>query len=145
MCWVCEIENLKIQKAEKNIRVYKVVTKATKKSCTSPFMKYTYYLKDTPPSLTLRVLIEPHSNFAKIAEGYYSYPSVNFVCDSEALSIDGRLYKAIQCGYHKEKIAVNNSLYLATFIIPAGSTYAINEDGVIVSNNIRYTGKYLKL
>ena len=145
MCWVCEIENLKIQKAEKNIRVYKVVTKATKKSCTSPFMEYTYCLKDTPLSLTLRVLIEPHSNFAKIAEGYYSYPSVNFVCNSEALSIDGRLYKAIQCGYHKEKIAVNNSLYLATFIIPAGSTYAINEDGVIVSNNIRYTGKYLKL
>lgn len=145
MCWVCEIENLKIQKAEKNIRVYKVVTKATKKSCTSPFMKYTYYLKDTPPSLTLRVLIEPRSTYAKITEGYYSYPSVNFVCNSEALSIDGRLYKAIRCGYHKEKIAVNNSLYLATFIIPAGSTYAINEDGVIVSNNIRYTGKYLKL
>lgn len=145
MCWVCEIENLKIQKAEKNIRVYKVVTKATKKSCTSPFMKYTYYLKDTPPSLTLRVLIEPRSNFAKIAEGYYSYPSVNFVCNSEALSIDGRLYKAIQCGYHKEKIAVNNSLYLATFIIPAGSTYAINEDGVIVSNMIGYTGRYIKL
>lgn len=145
MCWVCEIENLKIQKAKKNIRVYKVVTKATKKSCTSPFMKYTYYLKDTPPSLTLRVLIEPRSTYAKIIEGYYSYPSVNFVCNSEALSIDGRLYKAIQCGYHKEKIAVNNSLYLATFIIPAGSTYAINEDGVIVSNNIRYTGKYLKL
>lgn len=145
MCWVCEIENLKIQKAEKNIRVYKVVTKATKKSCTSPFMKYTYYLKDTPPSLTLRVLIEPHSNFAKIAEGYYSYPSVNFVCNSEALSIDGRLYKAIQCGYHKEKIAVNNSLYLATFIIPAGSTYFINEEGVIVSNMIGYTGRYIKL
>lgn len=144
MCWVCDIENLKVQKAEKNIRVYKVVTKTTKKSCTSPFMKYTYYLKDTP-SLTLRVLIEPHSNFAKIKEGYYSYPSVNFVCNSEALSIDGRLYKVIQCGYHKETIAVNNSLYLATFIIPAGSTYFINEDGVIVSNMIRYTGKYLKL
>lgn len=145
MCWICDIENLKAQKAEKNIRVYKVVTKATKKSCTSPFMEYTYYLKDTPLSLTLRVLIEPHSNFAKIAEGYYSYPSVNFVCNSEALSSDGRLYKAIQCGYYKEMIAVNNSLYLATFIIPAGSTYFINEEGVIVSNNIRYTGKYLKL
>lgn len=108
-------------------------------------MKYTYYLKDTPPSLTLRVLIEPRSTYAKITEGYYSYPSVNFVCNSEALSIDGRLYKAIQCGYHKEKIAVNNSLYLATFIIPAGSTYFINEEGVIVSNMIGYTGRYIKL
>lgn len=145
MCWVCEIENLKIQKAEKNIRVYKVVTKATKKSCTSPFMEYTYYPKDAPPSLTLEVLIEPHSNFAKITEGYYSYPSVNFVCDSEILSIDGRLYKAIQCGNHKEMIKVANCLYLATFIIPAGSTYIINEDGVIISSDIIYTGKYLKL
>lgn len=145
MCWVCEIENLKVQKAEKDIDVYKVVTKATKKSCTSLFMEYTYYLKDTPPSLTLGVLIEPHSNFAKIAEGYYSYPAVNFVCDSEILSIDGRLYKAIQCGDHKEMIAVANYLYLATFIIPAGSTYFINEDGTIVSNMIKYTGKYIKL
>lgn len=145
MCWVCEIENLKIQKAEKDIEVYKVVTKATKKSCTSPFMEYTYYPKDVPPSLTLGVLIEPHSNFAKIAEGYYSYPSVNFVCDSEILSIDGRLYKAMQCGNHKEMIAVANYLYLATFIIPAGSTYFINEDGTIVSNMIKYTGRYLKL
>ena len=145
MCWVCNIENLKAQKAEKDIEVYKVVKKATKKSCISPFMEYTYYPKDVPPSLTLGVLIEPHSNFAKIAEGYHSYSSVNFVCDSEILSIDGRLYKAIQCGNHKEMIAVANYLYLATFIIPAGSTYFINEDGTIVSNMIKYTGKYLKL
>ena len=145
MCWVCEIENLKIQKAEKDINVYKVVKEATKKYCVSPFMDYTYYPKDVPPSLTLGVLIEPRSTFAKITEGYHSYSSVNFVCDSEILSIDGRLYKAIQCGNHKEMIAVANYLYLATFIIPAGSTYFINEDGTIVSNMIKYTGKYIKL
>ena len=145
MCWTCNINKLEAQIAKEDIEVYKVVTKATKKSCTSPFMEYTYYPKDVPPSLTLGVLIEPHSNFAKIAEGYHSYSSVNFVCDSEILSIDGRLYKAIQCGNHKEMIKVANCLYLATFIIPAGSTYFINEDGTIVSNMIKYTGKYLKL
>ena len=145
MCWTCNINKLEAQIAKENINVYKVVKKATKKSCISPFMEYTYYPKDVSPSLTLGVLIEPHSNFAKITEGYYSYPSVNFVCDSEILSIDGRLYKAIQCGNHKEMIAVANCLYLATFIIPAGSTYFINEDGTIVSNMIKYTGKYLKL
>ena len=145
MCWTCCIENLKAQIAKEDINVYKVVKKATKKSCISPFMEYAYYPKNAPPSLTLGVLIEPHSNFAKIAEGYYSYPSVNFVCDSEILSIDGRLYKAIQCGNHKEMIAVSNYLYLATFIIPVGSTYFINEDGTIVSNMIKYTGKYIKL
>lgn len=145
MCWICDIENLKVRKAEKDIIVYKIVTRATRKYCRSPFMKYTYYLKGTPPSLTLKVLIEPRSNFAKIAEGYYSYPFVNFVCDSVMLSIDKKLYKAIQCGNHKEMIAVDNYLYLATFVIPASSTYFTNEEGIIVSNMIIYTGKYVKL
>lgn len=145
MCWVCDIENLKVQKAKEDINVYKVVKKATKKSCVSPFMDYTYYLKDIQPSLTLRVIIEPRSNFAKIEEGYYSYSSVSFVCNSIMQSIDGKLYKAIRCGNHKEMIAVDNYLYLATFIIPKGFTYFINEEGVIVSNKIRYTGKYIKL
>lgn len=39
MCWVCDIENLKAQIANKNINVYKVVKEATKKYCVSPFME----------------------------------------------------------------------------------------------------------
>lgn len=42
-------------------------------------------------------------------------------------------------------IRVNNILYVATFIIPKGSQYAINWKGEIVSDQIIYTGKYLKL
>ena len=144
MCWVCDIKNLKAQKAEENINVYKVVKKADKEYCISLFIEYTY-LKDIQPSLILNVIIEPRSNFAKIEEGYYSYSSVNFICDSVRRSIDGKLYKAMQCGNRKEMFRVDNSLYLVTFVIPAGSVYFINEDGVIVSNKIRYTGKYLKL
>ena len=144
MCWVCDIENLKAQIAKEDINVYKVVKKADKESCISLFIEYTY-LKDIQPSLTLKVIIEPRSNFAKIEEGYYSYSSVSFVCDSVRRSIDGKLYKAMQCGNRKEMLRVDNSFYLATFVIPAGSVYFINEDGVIVSNSIRYTGKYLKL
>ena len=145
MCWTCNINKLKAQTAKENINVYKVVKKATKKSCVSPFMDYTYYLKDIQPYLTLKILIEPRSNFAKIEEGYYSYSSVSFVYNSVMRSIDGKLYKAIRCGNHKEMIAVDNYLYLATFVIPAGFTYFINEEGIIVSNKIRYTGKYIKL
>ena len=145
MCWSCDINKLKAQEAEKDINVYKVVKKATRKYCVSPFMDYTYYLKNIQPSLTLGVMIGPHSCCAKIEEGYYSYSSVNFVCDSVMLSIDGMLYKSIQCGNRIEMFRVNNSLYLATFVIPAGSVYFINEEGVIVSNKIRYTGKYIKL
>ena len=145
MCWVCDIENLKAQIANKNINVYKVVKEATKKYCVSPFMEYTYYLKDIQPSLTLRVIVEPHSNFAKIEEGYYSYSSVSFVCDSIASEINGPLSKTVQCGNSEKVLSINNPFYLATFVIPASSVYFINEDGVIVSNKIRYIGKYIKL
>lgn len=31
------------------------------------------------------------------------------------------------------------------FIIPSGYVYFTNEEGEIVSNKIRYTGKYIKL
>lgn len=145
MCWTCCIENLKAQIAKEDINIYKVVKKATKKSCVSLFMDYTYYSKDRQLSLTLRVMIEPFSNYAKITEGYHSYSSVNFVYDSVMIGFNGLLYKAVKCGNCEEMLRVDNSLYLATFVIPAGSKYFINEDGIIVSNNIRYTGKYIKL
>ena len=75
----------------------------------------------------------------EIEEGYYSYSSVSFVCDSVMWNIDGKL-----CSVEIVK-KCSESLYLATFVIPAGSVYFINEDGVIVSNKTRYTGKYIKL
>ncbi len=145
MCWSCNINKLKAQIAKEDINVYKIVKNTNRKYCVSPFMEYTYYQKDMQSSLTLKVIIEPRSNYVKITEGYHSYSSVNFICDSIIRSINGLLYKSIQCGNRTEMIAVNNSLYLATFIIPAGSTYFINEEGVIVSNMIGYTGRYIKL
>lgn len=45
----------------------------------------------------------------------------------------------------KESLEGYKFCCIATFIIPAGSVYFINEDGVIVSNSIKYTGKYIKL
>ena len=54
MCWVCDIENLKVQITKKNINIYKITKKADKESCISLFIEYTY-LKDIKPSLTLNV------------------------------------------------------------------------------------------
>ena len=145
MCWTCNINKLEAQIAKEDINVYKIVKKATKESCISQFRDYTYYLNITPPLLTLGVMIKPCAIFAKITEGYHSYSSVNFVCDSIRKGNFGSYVKTIQLGNRKEKFIVDNYLYLATFIIPKGSVYFINEDGEIVSNIIRYTGKYLKL
>lgn len=145
MCWIEILRNVKYQVADKDIEVYKIVKKATKEYCISPFMDYTYYSKDIQPSLTLGVMIEPRSIFAKITEGYHSYSSVNFVCDSIVPGIFGGCVKTIQCGNRDRIFRVDNFLYLATFIIPSGFVYFTNEEGEIVSNKIRYTGKYIKL
>lgn len=145
MCWTCNINKLKAQIAKEDINVYKIVKKATKEYCISPFMDYTYYSEDIQPSLTLGVRTEPRSIFAKITEGYHSYSSVNFVCDSIVPVIFGVCAKTIQCGNRDRIFRVDNSLYLATFIIPSGYVYFTNEEGEIVSNKIRYTGKYIKL
>ena len=145
MCWTCNINKLKAQIAKEDINVYKVVKSANRKYCVAPFMDYTYYLKDIQPSLTLEVMIEPRSTFAKITEGYHSYSSVNFVFDSVVEGIFGGYVKTIQCGNRKEIFRVDNSLYLATFIIPAGTLYCLNNSGEVVSNRLIYTGNYIKV
>ena len=104
MCWSCNINKLKAQIAKEDINVYKVVKNANRKYCVSPFMEYTYYLKNIQPSLTLGVMIKPHSILAKIEEGYHSYSSVNFVCDSIVPDIFGGCLKTIQCGRIKNYI-----------------------------------------
>ena len=145
MCWTCCIENLKAQIAKEDINVYKIVRKANKESCVSLFIEYTYYKNSIHPSLVLEVKVESSYSFAKIEEGYYSYSSVSFVCDSVASEVNGPLSKTVQCGNSEKVLSINNPFYLATFVIPKNSVFFINEEGVIVSNKIRYTGKYIKL
>ena len=87
MCWTCNINKLEAQIAKEDINVYKIVKGATKKSCVSLFMDYTYYLKDIQPSLTLGVIIEPSSIFVKIAEGYHSFSSSQLQIPSSCAAI----------------------------------------------------------
>lgn len=150
MCWIGK-GPAKI--AERDIVVYKLgyVIEATKEF-RSLYQNYTYYPKGlnkvvtlVPVVFTTKVSKLQPSETGMIYEGYHSYSSVNFVFDSVVEGIFGGYVKTIQCGNRKEIFRVDNSLYLATFIIPVGSVYFINEEGVIVSNKIRYTGKYIKL
>lgn len=54
-------------------------------------------------------------------------------------------YKGIIAGNLLMPIRIDNPYYVATFVIPKGSQYAVNWKGEIVSNQIIYTGKHLKL
>lgn len=133
MCWTCCIENLKAQIAKEDINVYKVVRKADKESCVSLFIGYTYYKNSIHPSRILEVRVGSSYSFAEIKEGYYSYSSVNFVCDSIAPGVGGTLSKTVQCGDSEKVLSIDNPFYLATFVIPKNSVFFINEDGY---NNI---------
>lgn len=146
MCWTCYANNLKAYKAEEDINVYKVVKNASKKLCVSEFIGFTYYKDTESPELKLALHSNVHSSFLTIEEGYYSYESVNFVPNSLGDSnFLGFISKIIVLGTHRHLLSIDNSLYLATFIIPKGSIYFVNPLGVIVSSRIKYTGKYIKL
>lgn len=100
MCWTCCIENLKAQIAKEDINVCKVVRKADKESCVSLFIGYTYYKNSIHPSRILEVRVGSSYSFAEIKEGYYSYSSVNFVCDSIAPAYE---YKTLEIMYDSKK------------------------------------------
>lgn len=73
-----------------------------------------------------------------IYEGYHSYKDMPY-------SDLRPYYRTIYLGKIAEDIRLNNIYSIATFIVPKDSEYYENGGGEIVSSNIIYTGKYVKL
>ena len=154
MCWSNYMATPIVLK--KPLRVYKVGTSSIFGGFISLHRDFRYRESQTMPTVKINPEFTRCNLFVPgykpqmwdtfyIHEGYHSYSSVNFVCDSIVEGILGGYVKTIQCGNRKGTFRVDNPLYLATFIIPSGSVYFINEEDVIVSNMIKYTGKYIKL
>ena len=146
MCWVGK-GPAKI--AERDIVVYKLgyVIETTKKF-RSLYQNYTYYPKRLNKVVTLVPIIyttevsKLHpSETGMIYKGYHSYKSISLPFNELGTSFRNILVGTII----KERISICNSYYIATFIIPKGSEYYINNRGEIVSSNIIYTGKWIKL
>lgn len=76
--------------------------------------------------------------YGEIFEGYHSYTSMSY-------SDLGLYSRIIYLGKIVQYIRLNNIYSIATFIIPKGSEYYENRDGEIVSSNIIYTGKYVRI
>lgn len=148
MCWVCQAKNLREHEAAYDFEVYKLVLEATSNKCTSLYQKFVYEAGVAPNSVNLKVVedVEDVEEWFKIYEGYHSYSSVQFVLNSTrtTFSLTGKI-KSIKLGNLLNVLPIMNNLHLAEFIIPKGSIYFINSSGVIVSNKIMYTGKYMKL
>lgn len=145
MCWIGKGPAFL---AERDIVVYKLghVIETTKEF-QSLYQNYTYYPKGLNKVITLvpitcgvKLPQLLSSDLGIIYSGYHSYKSISLPFNGLGFS-----FRVILLGTIKERINICNSYYIATFIIPKGSIYYENKCGELVSSNIIYTGKYVKI
>ena len=147
MCWIEIKDNINVQIADKDFKVYKIVLDANKQSCTSIVKGFNYIVNTlyTIPTIESKV-INPYCGEIKIEKVYHSYTGIHFICNSSYyIHCGATRCKDVLFGKRGICIPFENDLYIATFIIPKGSTYIINTKGEVVSDKIIYTGRYLKL
>lgn len=147
MCWIEIKDNVNVQIADKDFKVYKIVLDANKQSCTSLVRGFNYTVNTlyTIPTMKYEVF-NHHYREIKIEKAYHSYTGIHFIWDSfYSIHSGATRCKEVLFGNRVVYIPIKNDAYIATFIIPKGATYIINTKGEIVSDKIRYTGKYIKL
>lgn len=147
MCWIELQENVNIQITDKDIEVYKIVFEADKQSCKSCIKGFMYEANTIYKMPYIQMIYERivygTPNVIRVEKAYHSYTKLQYTL--KKIDKDSTIYKGIIVGRHLTSIKIDNPYYVATFIIPKGSQYAVNWSGEIISNQIIYTGKYLKL
>ena len=144
MCWIgkyaCRI-------ARRNIVVYKMGS-IYENIFISLYQNYIYEIGKLNKDIVLvpdmrydiNGVFRIEDPLCSIYRGYHSYTSV-----SMSYSDLGLCSRTIYLGKLPHTLWLKNYYYIATFIIPEGSNYFENDRGEIVSSNIIYTGKYIKL
>lgn len=139
MCWVSNKAIKKI--AERDFYVYKIGKVVWNTIFVSDIRGHNYVPKCPNRTISLLPLyLLDYINI--IQEGYHSYKWV-------AIDNSNPRERYLYLGNYDNALKENLSLYehccIATFIVPKGSEYYENPNGEIVSSNIIYTGKYIKL
>lgn len=137
MCWT---GNVKI--AEQDFYVYKLGY-VSDKGFRSLYQNFIYIPGVINKNVKMIPFIHNYNIYKLMKEQYGeifegSYTSMSY-------SDLGLYSRIIYLGKIVQYIRLNNIYSIATFIIPKGSEYYENRDGEIVSSNIIYTGKHLKL
>ena len=151
MCWIENIKRLDLQMADRDIEVYKIVSDANKRSCKSIFQEFIYKTNIRYEMDAIKLEKSSfNSDFCTtdlicIIKAYHSYTKIRFTLKKPYDLYPKHGYKGIIAGNLLMPIRIDNSYYVATFVISKGSQYAVNRKGEIVSNQIMYTGKHLKL
>ena len=151
MCWIENTRSFDLQIADRDIEVYKIVSDASKLSCKSLIQGFVYkanigYAMDAM-ELEESGLSDTfcNANLIYITKAYHSYTKIRFTLKKPCSPCSTPEYKGIIAGNLLMPIRIDNPYYVATFVIPKDSQYAVNWKGEIVSNQIIYTGKHLKL
>ena len=140
MCWISSGTSVR-KIAEKDFYVYKVGQIVGNNIFISHIKKYQYISK-CPNRIIPLVILTPAIGSDIIQEGYHSYKwiALDNTCPSN---------KSLYLGNYIPSLKVSLEEYryccVGTFIIPKGAEYFENEYGHIVSSDIIYTGKYVKL
>lgn len=140
MCWIGRKYTKQI--AKRDFYVYKIGV-VLGNTFVSLFQKHIYKIKGSNPIIPLKP-VKNNFGIIEIKDGYHSYKEVAIEFYPQNLYFrDIYLGDAIK-GF-VDDLRLYSHLYLCTFIVPKGSEYYINNRGEIVSSNIIYTGKWVKL
>ena len=140
MCWISD--NITLKKiAERDFYVYKIGKIIRDAIFVSDIRGYSYVPK-CPNRIVPLVTCNPCTGVYVIYEGYHSY---KWIALEDAFPRE----RCLCLGNYDPALKENLSLYkhscIATFIVPKGAEYFENKYGHIVSSEIIYTGKYIKL
>ena len=151
MCWIENTRSFDLQITNRDIEVYKIVSDASKLSCKSLIQGFIYEA-NIGYAMDAMELEESNldgafcmADLIYITKAYHSYTKIRFTLKKPCSPCSTPEYKGIIAGNLLMPIRIDNPYYVATFVIPKGSQYAINWKGEIVSDKIIYTGRYLKL
>lgn len=139
MCWIGTEAIQKI--VERDFHVYKIGRVLGNGIFVSYIKNFDYIPKFRNRTIFLTVQIPCRCTYI-IQEGYHSYKWIAF---DDIDSHERCLYLGNYNPALKENVSLYKHCCIATFIVPKGAKYYENEFGGIVSSEIIYTGKYVKI
>ena len=137
MCWIGKCD---IKIAKRDFYVYKLGS-VSDKGFKSLYQDFIYEPKEINKKVELNpIQLYKDKSFYVIYEGYHSYKDIVMPYSDLCSCCRTIYFGKIELHHYPYNI-----YHLATFIVPKGSIYYENKFGEIVSSEIVYTGKYIKL
>lgn len=137
MCWICSSDNFKLQNAQEDIVVYKVLQLENGKLHSPNYNCFIWIEGETYGSpLDIHLFRANASYYLEGLQGMHSYKqNLEYNAYHEAY-IFRRFYspkRSVPVQYN-----LNKSMYIAKCVIPKGTTYAINEYGEVISERLQF-------